>query len=134
MTVRVHWQAGTRPAGFIRLVNGAFVDDACKEFFPVGWNSCAHRTPHAFIPHSPESAAQAGNFFGSPQPVSDQRHDGNPSMSHCLSLLTLHQHVRRWFEEQSQWRPEWFISGTVFGTSGDDQEAEAGSGVLDTTA
>ena len=30
-----------QPAGFIRAVNGAFVDDACNEFWPVGWNSCA---------------------------------------------------------------------------------------------
>ena len=50
--VRVHRQATARPAGFIRVVNGAFVDDACKEFFPVGWNSCAHCTPHPFcLPH-----------------------------------------------------------------------------------
>ncbi len=30
-----------QPTGFIRAVNGAFVDDACNEFWPVGWNSCA---------------------------------------------------------------------------------------------
>ena len=50
VTVRVRWQAAARPAGFIRAVNGAFVDDACKEFFPVGWNSCA--LPHPLLfPH-----------------------------------------------------------------------------------
>ncbi len=35
-------QVQAQPRGFIRALNGAFVDDACQEFWPVGWNSCAH--------------------------------------------------------------------------------------------
>ena len=38
----VAMQVLAQPRGFIRALNGAFVDNACQEFWPVGWNSCAH--------------------------------------------------------------------------------------------
>ena len=34
-------EADAGSTGFISVSNGAFVDGACTEFIPVGWNSCA---------------------------------------------------------------------------------------------
>ena len=88
VTVRMHWQAAARPAGFIRAVNGAFVDDACKEFFPVGWNSCAHPHTSSPLPSSLRLLLQQA-LCTSQLPAPDQRHEGNPNMSHWQILLTL---------------------------------------------